>query len=142
MRDLASANAYSGPYDAVIAMGPESGALSLLAAQAGAFGDAHLYLAEAPESLSHRLNRGLAPYWSVLIPELLKITDLDHVAQELHSQGKLTVVNGGSSLGVPSAPLQDPVSNRADAVARVIEVYSQKACMVKVPVLSVKGPTP
>jgi dienelactone hydrolase len=139
LRDLATANSNFGPFDAVLVMGPELGALSLLAAQAGVLGSAHLFLAEAPESLSARLQSGFAPYWTVFGAGFMKATDLDLLAQDLHSQGRLTVLNGGRSLGVPTTELLDPVSNRVQAIERVLEIYSEKTCMVKVPVLSLKN---
>jgi dienelactone hydrolase len=142
MNDLATAIKHIGNVSAVLVAGPESGAMSILAASAGTFGDVPLILAEAPESLSARLTDGLPPYWSVMMPGLLRDTDLDLLAQKHAQKGQLTLVNGGASLGLPTADMKDPVSNRAMAVGRLLALYSMKTCMKKIPVVSVNKSEP
>ncbi|MEE2902683.1 MAG: dienelactone hydrolase family protein [Myxococcota bacterium] len=127
-----------GEFDRILTFGPESGALALLAYAEGALVNPNLVMADAPQTLKFRFEKGYAPYWTSLSPGILQELDFDDVVNEVRSQGRISIVSGGEGLGLPETSNRHPVINRAKAIQILLEKHDLLQCIRPLPVVQVR----
>ena len=138
VHQLSAALKALGSFESILTFGPESGALAMLAYSEGALSKERLVMADAPQSLNARFKAGYAPYWTSYVPGLLQRFDFDQIASELASKNLITVVSGGSGLGLGEFPVRHPIINRATAIEVLLEKYDLLHCIRPLPVLKVR----
>ena len=109
-----------------------------LAYAKGALINPKLVMADAPQTLRFRFEKGYAPYWTSLSPGILKEFDFDEVVNELRSQDRISIVSGGEGLGLPKTSHQHPVINRAKAIQILLEEHDLLQCIRPLPVVQVR----
>jgi|GEM_PF-3750477 len=138
VKHLSAAVHAFGDFDRILTFGPESGALVLLAHAKGALTNPDLVMADAPQTLKFRFEKGYAPYWTSFSPGILQEFDFDEVVNELRSQGKISVISGGEGLGLSKTSNRHPVINRAQAIQILLEKHDLLQCMRPLPVVQVR----
>lgn len=131
-RDLATAygaasRLTAGPIEYVWASGVESGTASLIAAEAGALGRAHLILSDGPGDLDSMAEDGLYPPWTAVIPGWLRWSDLDDLARRLGE--RLTVTSAQRGLRPGTAPPVDPFQARFEGARALLERIEAGDCL-------------